>query len=86
MIQNYRLSIFVARSILTAPFCETDLPIHPFAQETQLAANVMQAYLQQRIVVGLEPLVGIPMHTFELAAVAIQDASPATHIRIQPEL
>jgi len=34
------------------PFCETDLPIHQFVQETQLATNVMQADLHQGIVVG----------------------------------
>ena len=57
-----------------SPFCETDLRIQQFVQETQLAANVMQADLHQRIMATLYPLVGLPMHTFGLAAVAIQDA------------
>ena len=45
-----------------------------FVQKTQLAANVMQADLYQRIVAAFELLVGLPMHTFGLTTVAIQDA------------
>ena len=44
-------------------------------QKTQLAANVLKADLHQRIVLAFEPLVGLPVHAFGLAAFAIQDAS-----------
>lgn len=47
-------------------------------QETQLAANVMQADLQQRIVAALELLVGLPVHSFGFAAITIQDVSLPT--------
>ena len=47
-------------------------------KKTQLAANVIKADLDQRIVVGFEPPVGLPMDTFGFAAVAIQDASLPT--------
>jgi len=52
-------------------------------QETQLAANVLQADLQKRIVVAFEPLVGLPVHAFGFATVAIQDAS---HLTKKPPL
>ena len=48
-------------------------------QETQLAANVMEADLDQRIVVAFESLVGLPVHAFGFPAVAIQDASLPAH-------
>jgi hypothetical protein len=48
-------------------------------QETQLAANVMQADLHQRIVAAFEPLVGRPVHAYGFVAVAIQDASLPAH-------
>ena len=56
-------------------FCETDLPLQQLVQETQLAANVMQADLHQRIVAAFEPLVSLPVHAFGFAATAIQNAS-----------
>ena len=59
----------------SCPFCETDLPLQQLVQEAQLAANVMEAYLHQRIVMAFEPLVGLPVHTFGLVSVAIQNAS-----------
>jgi len=34
------------------PFCETDLPIQQLVQETQLAPDVTEADLYQRIVVS----------------------------------
>ena len=52
-------------------------------QETQLAANVMQADLDQRIVVAFESLVGLPVHAFGFAAVSIQDASLPTQALAQ---
>jgi hypothetical protein len=39
---------------------------------------VLKADLLQSIMLGLESLVGLPMHTFRLAAAAIQDASLLT--------
>lgn len=48
-------------------------------QETQLAANVMQADVHQRIMAAFESLVGLPMHTLGLAAVAIQNANLPAH-------
>lgn len=44
-------------------------------QKAQLAANVMQADLHQRIVSVFESLVGLPVHAFGFATVAIQNAS-----------
>ena len=38
-------------------FCETDLPLQQLVQETQLAANVVQTHLWQRIV-----LIFVPPH------------------------
>ena len=60
-------------------FYETDLPLQQLVQEAQLAANVMEAYLHQRIVMAFESLVGLPVHAFGFAAVAIQDASLPAH-------
>jgi hypothetical protein len=37
-------------------------------QETELAANVMEADLDQRIVVAFESLVCLPVHAFGFAA------------------
>ena len=48
-------------------------------QETQLAANVIQADLHQSIVAAFELLVDSPVHAFGFAAVAIQDASLPAH-------
>ena len=72
----------VFKNTLTAigsAFCETDLCLRKLVQEAQLAANVMQAYLHQRVVMVFEPLVGVPVHTFGLATVTIQDASLPAH-------
>lgn len=55
-------------------FCETDLPIDQFVQETQPAANVMQTHLHKRVVVAFEPLEGLPVHTFWFATITVQDA------------
>ena len=61
------------------PFCETDLPLQQLVQETQLSANVIKADLNQRIVVGFELLVGLPVHAFGFETVSIKDASRPAH-------
>ena len=57
------------------PILRNRFTLQQFMQEPQLAANVMQADLHQRIVVAFEPLVGLPVHPFGFVAVTIQDAS-----------
>ena len=44
-------------------------------QETQLAANVVEADLDQRIMVAFNPQVGLPVHALGFAAITIQNAS-----------